>query len=110
VSRLRLFSDYGAEWPLWSDEEGMVDPAAHGVPAELCADLRAWQDRFDADFDPDAGWRDASAEQNYARTATDLLRRLQLQLAPDVAVSLDLWPLSTPSLIRRTEHRLRHHP
>ena len=108
VRRLTLSSDYGAEWPLWSDRDGMVDPTAHGVPADLCADLRAWQGLFDADFDPDSGWRSGSVEQQYARTAIDLLRRLQSQLGADVAVSLDMWPLSDASLIRWVEHRVSH--
>lgn len=96
-------SDYRAAWPLWSDPEGMVDPAALGVPAELCADLRAWQDLFDTGFDPDSGWRSGSVEQQYARTAVDLLRRLRSSLEADV--TLDMWPLATPSLIRWIEHR-----
>jgi hypothetical protein len=105
VRRLTLSSDYRAEWPLWSDREGMVDPAAHGVPADLCADLRAWQASFDTSFDPDTGWRDDAAEQRYADTAADLLRRLRSALGPDAEVTLDLWPLTTPSLIRRLGHR-----
>jgi hypothetical protein len=106
VGRLRLSSDYGAEWPLWSDGEGMVDPTAHGVPAALCAELRAWQALFDAGFDPDSGWRSGSVERQYARRAIDLLRRLQAELGADVTVSLDLWPLADASLVRWVEHRV----
>jgi hypothetical protein len=108
VRRLTLSSDYDAEWPLWSEREGMVDPAAHGVPADVCADLRAWQGLFDAHFDPDSGWRSGSAEQQYARVAVDLLRRLQSELGADVALSLDAWPLSNASLVRWVEHRVAH--
>jgi hypothetical protein len=86
----------------------MVDPTAHGVPADLCTDLRAWQDLFDAGFDPDSGWRSGSVEQQYAQAAIDLLRRLQSELGADVAVSLDMWPLSSASLIRWIEHRVSH--
>jgi hypothetical protein len=107
--RLTLSSDYGAGWPLWSDRVGVVDPAAHGVSAEVCADLRAWQALFDAEYDPDSGWRSGSAEERYARAAIDLLRRLPGELGPDVALAIDLWPLSTPSLIRWTEHRIARH-
>jgi hypothetical protein len=107
MRRLRLSSDYGAEWPLWSDREGITDPAAYGVPADVCADLRAWQDLFDTGYDPDSGWRSDSIEQQYAHQAIDLLRRLESTLEADVTVTLDLWPLATPSLIRWTEHRTR---
>ena len=108
MERLRLSSDYGAEWPLWSDRAGMVDPADHGVPADLCADLRAWQALFDADFDPYSGWRSGSVEQQYAHMSIDLLRRLQSELGADAVVSLDMWPLSNASLIRWVEQRRAH--
>jgi hypothetical protein len=108
VRGLKLSSDYRAEWPLWSDQDGMVEPTALGVPAETCADLRAWQDLFDAGFDPDSGWRDGSVERQYAHAAVDLLRRLRSQLGADVEVSLDMWPLSDASLIRWVEHRVSH--
>lgn len=108
MRRLKLSSDYGAGWPLWTDREGVADPAAHGVPADIRADLRAWQALFDTGFDPDSGWRGDAVERQYAHQAIDLLRRLRSALDADAEVTLDLWPLSTPSLIRWTEHRLAH--
>ena len=64
----------------------------------------------DDGFDPDSGWRSAAVERQYAHAAIDLLRRLRPELGADVALSLDMWPLATPSLVRWTEHRVAGTP
>ena len=98
-------SDYGAGWPLWSDEEGLLAPDAFSLSASLVADLRNWQELFDSQFHWDDGWRTQQAESRYAREAPQLLHRLREELGSLVQVTLDAWPVSDPGLVTWLSHR-----
>lgn len=89
-------TEYGADWPLWSD--GMTTPEEPGPSPVLVAGLHDWQDLFDREFHWDTGWRTGDAQDRYARAAADLLHRLTHEVAPDVDVVLDAWPVIDPTL------------
>jgi hypothetical protein len=102
---VKLMSDYGAGWPLWSAEEGLLAPDALSVSTSLTADLRAWQDLFESEFHWDRGWRTREAEARYARAGPELLHRLRRELGPAVPVVLDVWPVTDPELVAWLVHR-----
>ena len=106
--RVKLMSDYGAGWPLWTAQEQLTAPDTFSLSASLTADLRAWQDLFEREFRWDHGWRHAEAEARYARAAPELLHRLRRELGPDVQVTLDTWPVSDLDLVAwlRQRHEL----
>jgi hypothetical protein len=103
--QLKLMSDYGADWPLWSDREGLLAPDAFSLSASLATDLRTWQNLFDCEFHWDSGWRTPEAENRYARAAPQLLHRLRQELGPHVQVTLDAWPVTDPALVTWLSHR-----
>jgi hypothetical protein len=102
---VKLMSDYSAGWPLWSADEGLLAADAFSLSASLTADLRAWQDLFEAEFHWDRGWRTPEAEARYARTAPELLHHLRREFGPDVHVTLNAWPVTDPYLSAWLKHR-----
>jgi len=103
--RVKLLSDHGADWPLWSAPEGLLVPGSLSLSASLVADLHAWQDLFEHEFHWDYGCRTPEAEARYAQAAPELLHRLRRELGPTVHVTLDAWPVSDPKLIAWLGHR-----
>src|SRR3954468_19002833 len=97
--RVKLMSDYGADWPLWSAQEALLVPGSLSLSASLVTDLHAWQDLFEHEFHWDHGWRTPQAEARYARVAPELLHRVRQELGPAVHVTLDVWPVSDPELV-----------
>lgn len=51
---IRMFCDYGAEWPLW--ETGMITPESLGLSPALTKRLRAWTDYYLAHATSDRNW------------------------------------------------------
>lgn len=103
--RVKVMSEYGIDWPLWSDQDGLLAPDAFSLSSALAADLRAWQDHFEREFHWDRGWRTSEAEARYAKDAPELLHRLRRELGSAVHVTLDAWPVSDPELAAWLRHR-----
>lgn len=99
-------NDYSAQWPLWA-EDGMIGPDDLGLSPPLAADLKAWQELFDADFHWETGWRTPAAQERHAREAAALVRRLRAEVGPDVEVELDTWPVSDTRLKKWLERRMQ---
>lgn len=88
---VRLFPDYGAEWPVWglrgAGRQGLLSPAHFpGLPADLVEDLRSWQRRWE-DENPEP-WIDRRPPQAAARQAE--LDRLAQRLAAEVSGTADV--------------------
>ena len=51
---IRMFPDYGHEWPLWEDahDEYVMEPSDYNLSADLTLRLRAWYDEWERGFDP----------------------------------------------------------
>ncbi|MGY1718710.1 hypothetical protein ACI8AG_06665 [Blastococcus sp. SYSU DS0552] len=88
---VRLMTDYGAEWPLWT--VGLTDPGRLGLSEELTARLAAWNELFQEHFHWDGGWRDPDARARFAAEGPRLLRDLRREL-PDDEVEFDDWTQS----------------
>jgi hypothetical protein len=87
-------SDYTAEWPLWVGN-GHINVTADplGLSTALARRLWEWERLFDAHYSHETGWDSESARAEYAAQADVLFRDLRAELRPDVALSLDVWPL-----------------
>jgi|SRR3954452_19317961 hypothetical protein len=92
VAEVRLMSDYTSEWPLWVGNVNVT--ADHlGLSSALAGRLWDWGQLFDAHYSHQTGWDSESARARYATEADVLFRDLRTELSPDVALSLDVWPL-----------------
>jgi hypothetical protein len=91
---VRLMTDYGAEWPLWT--VGMAAPGELGLSSALTARLASWNELFQEHFHWDDGWRDQDARARFAAEGPRLLRDLRREL-PDAEVEYDDWTRSEVS-------------
>jgi hypothetical protein len=103
--QVKLMSDYSADWPLWSAEEGLLTPESLALSPALVADLLAWQELFECEFRWDHGWRSPESEARYARIAPELLNRLRIELGPTWQVVMNTWPVTDPELAAWLGHR-----
>ena len=87
---VELSPDYGAEMPLWPQED-VTDSL---VPAELKERLLAWQQVFEANFEPPSGWKSMTIKSQWAETAVQLEADLRAAVDGRVEVEVDLWPLN----------------
>lgn len=71
---VRMFPDY-AGTVLWYSG-GPVDYKDAHLPAELVADLQAWEASYDNGLDDEMKWRSRDQEKAYWATAADLARRV----------------------------------
>src|SRR5687768_1625290 len=90
---VRLMSDYGVGWPLWSSD-GVVSPAVLGISEGLVARLYAWQDFFERRFHHEHGWRSPDDADGYAREGEELRRLLTAEIGSRDSIVLDLWPVT----------------
>ncbi|UNX53438.1 hypothetical protein MF406_10525 [Georgenia sp. TF02-10] len=87
-------NDYSVDWPLWDGRGGPMEPDDLPLSEGLRADLRAWAERFNADFDYERGWPDSSQLERHRRDAEELLCRLRVEV-PTQEFTLQLWEEST---------------
>jgi hypothetical protein len=80
--------DYSAEWPVWFDDP-TPDPDLR-LPDILVADLRAWQEHFNAHLHYDHGWDTPSAATWYTEEGERLKRRLEAEIGREFKVRLIL--------------------
>lgn len=72
---LRIFCDYGAEWPLW--ENGMQAPEDYGLSDALSDKLAAWNHQFQDNMHWELGWRAGFDTEAWERTGRRLARDTQ---------------------------------
>lgn len=92
VRHLKLMSDYWADCPLWADGQ-MVSPQELGLSASLGSQLLAWERHFDEHFDHEAGWDSPAQAQWYIDHVPGLVEALRQELAADVDIEVNLWPV-----------------
>jgi hypothetical protein len=89
---VKLMSEYATETPLWQAGEEMA-PEEFGLSSDLSEQLLAWQRHFESHYSWQHGW-DSVADANwYAVMAETLVNRLRDELASDLRLVVDLWPL-----------------
>ena len=78
---VRFNTDYGAELPLWGDGYGNIGWQATKLSPALLDRLAAWQDRFDASYDYEHGWKSDEIEREWQAEGSILLADLRKELA-----------------------------
>lgn len=80
---IRMFPDYGREYPLWENSTATWDvgytttPETYGLSDELAAGLEGWQAFFETHADPFEGWDSEENRVRWLRDGDWLARRLE---------------------------------
>jgi len=96
---IRLFPDYGRDWPLWENSTPTwnvgytTTPEMYGLSEELTRDLAEWNALWDADFDPFDGWKSDVSRERWRRDGIDIVARLRAEVAEVADVKYEPWPL-----------------
>lgn len=77
---VRLFPDWGYEWPLWTNEAGGTTPDELFLSDELRTDLRAWHDEWSESFLPGRGWPTSNQRDRWFEEGEALAARLDAEL------------------------------
>lgn len=89
VRVLRMFVDYGHQWPLWEtgSDKYTMEPADYDLSEELTGELRLWWDDWDINGShPDHGWPSEEHSKRWFNTGFSLARQLAAEVGPDVTV------------------------
>lgn len=79
---LRLSNEYEC-YPTWIDEDGLenIDPAALEIPADLAARIDAWDERYQATYNPEdpasSGFSDVAEAAAFMKEGKGLCRELE---------------------------------
>jgi hypothetical protein len=96
---IRLFPDYGRDWPLWENSTPTWDvgytttPETYGLSDELTRDLAAWNALWESDFDPFDGWTSERARERWRGDGETVAARLRAEVAHFADVSYEPWPI-----------------
>lgn len=96
---IRLFPDYGRDWPLWEESTPTWDvgytttPDMYGLSEELTRDIADWNALWEVHFDPFDGWKDDAARENWRKDGVGIAARLRLEVLDFADVKYDPWPL-----------------
>jgi hypothetical protein len=74
-------TDYSAELPLWGDGYGNIPWQATKLPPVLLDRLAAWQDRWDANYHYEHGWKSEEIQREWLEERTVLLADLRKEFA-----------------------------
>lgn len=88
---VRLFNEYGVDWPMWGPDGLTVREDWPQVPDALAAQLRSWGENFNDHYDPFTGWPDPHHRSASAAEGRRLARHMQTALGRAWEVRLELW-------------------
>lgn len=97
---IRVFPDYGWEWPLWentTDEHDYgytMSPNDYRLSVELTERLAAWNQIWERDFDSQTGWSSAGSRAEWAGLADGIMADLRTEVYWLADVKYEPWPLS----------------
>lgn len=81
---MRIFCDYGAEWPLW--EMGLQSPEDYGLSEELSSKLSAWNDQFQEHLHWEHGWSEGFDENKWVASGRQLASEVQEEVGERILV------------------------
>ncbi|WDH79722.1 hypothetical protein PTQ19_04570 [Microbacterium esteraromaticum] len=96
---IRLFPDYGRDWPLGENSTPTWDvgytttPDMYWLSEDLTRDMAEWNAHWDANFDPFGGWKDDAVRERWRQDGAAIAKRLQAEVADFADVSYEPWPL-----------------
>ena len=101
MTRITVMADYYA-FPLWTDDNGMLDPTSLPLPADLRARLTEWGQEYTDTLTHNAyQWTSAAAHQDWNDRGRDLADQVQHELGADVEVLFFDDLTGTPTRSRR---------
>lgn len=98
--RIRLFPDYGRDWPLWENSTPSWDPGytmtpeMYGLSEALTADLSEWNTLWALNFDELDGWSSDVIRDRWRSGGEAIAARLRAEVVEFADVEYDPWPLS----------------
>lgn len=96
---IRLFPDYGRDWPLWENSTPTRDvgytttPEMYGLSEELTRDMAEWNELWGVNFAPSGGWTTDTAREKWREDGVDIATRLGAEVADFADVKYEPWPL-----------------
>ena len=87
---IRMFNDYGVDWPFW-DDDGPMDVEDLSLPEELTSRVLRWAAGFNDEFDWAQGWPSAAQRDAHVAEGRRLFVEVQAAVPPQITVELDLW-------------------
>lgn len=96
---IRLFPDYGRDWPLCENSTPDWDvgytttPALYGLSAALTQDMAEWNALWVRNFDPFDGWRNDTAREQWCEHGANIAARLRDEALAFADVEYEPWPL-----------------
>lgn len=85
---LKIFCDYGAEWPLW--EHGLQYPSDYGLSESLSNRLAKWNDEFQQHMHWDRGWAPGFDEDAWTETGKKLAHDVQQEVGDRIVVHYEV--------------------
>lgn len=98
---IRLFPEYGRDWPLWENSTPTWDvgyattPEMYGLSETLQRDLLVWNELWAANFDPFDGWASDTAREKWREDGTRIAARLRAEVVDFADVNYEPWPLES---------------
>lgn len=98
---IRLFPDYGRDWPLWENSTPTWDvgytatPETYGLSTGLTRDIAEWNALWESNFDPFDGWRSDTARAQWEHDGAQIAARLRAEVAEFADVEYEPWPLGS---------------
>ncbi len=95
---IRLFPDYGRDWPLWEspltapDGRYCTDPEVYRLSVELTEELARWNAHWETHFDPFEGWDSEENRERWHRDGVRISSWLQREVAGFADVRYEPWP------------------
>lgn len=96
---IRLFPEYGLEWPLWENSTPTWDvgyattPDLYGLSEGLTRAMADWNLLWSSNFDHEDGWKNESAREQWREEGLIILERLRAEVADFADVKYEPWPL-----------------
>ena len=97
---IRLFPDYGRDWPLWENSTPTWDvgytttPETYGLSEGLTRDIAEWNGLWEQHFDAFNGWDSESARERWREEGESIAARLRSEVEVFADVQYEPWPLS----------------
>ena len=89
---VRLYADFGRDWPLWEDElDGdevniCTAPADYGLDGDLTEEIHQWYVYWQWHYDPDTLWDGDAGRADWLTRAKSIARRIRETLPPGSTV------------------------
>lgn len=96
---IRLFPDYGRDWPLWENSTPTWNvgyttaPDMYGLSDELTARIAAWNEHWKSHFDEVEGFDSGESEDHWRVEGEAIAEALRHEVESFADVSYEPWPL-----------------